>query len=119
MRAHTHPPMHALSLVYTFASVVSLIALLSLGVPTCLPSTGTGLALSPICLPACLSVSPVQGGLLKMGCCLFSSILLPLSGSLQGAEAERKQHSCSGCPQSESRLRGRCEKAQGREGVKL
>lgn len=54
-----------------------------------------------------------------MGCCLFSSVLLLPSGSLQGAEAERKPHSCSGCPQSESRLRGRCEKAQGREGVKL
>lgn len=72
MRAHTHPPMHALSLVYTFASVVSLIALLSLGVPTCLPSIGTGLALSPICLPACLSVClpsagrPPKDGLLPL-----------------------------------------------------
>ena len=40
------------------------------------------------CLSVCLSVSPVQGGLLRTGCCLFSSILLLLSGSLLGEEAE-------------------------------
>ena len=64
IRAHIPPdPTHTLSLVYTFASVISLIALLSLGVPTCFPSIGIGLALSPICLPACLSVCPGIGDL--------------------------------------------------------